>query len=209
VNLGELVNVDIEVDSVSNLYAIEIHLSFDAAELEVQDANASTAGVQVEPGSFLDPARAFVAENSVDNSTGAVRYVSTLTSPAPAASGTGLLARITFKARAPGTAALRLTQVDLVDDQVRPIAATLTDSAITVLPPTGPTTYVVKPVDSLHNISLRFDVPMAAIVLVNRMTYPWSIYAGQVLVIPENLAAQQTGTPMPTTRPTAVQPVTP
>ena len=203
VNVNETVSVDIEVDAVTNLYAVDIRLSFDATKLEVQDANAALAGVQVEPGSFLDPAQGFVAENSADNTTGAVRYVFTLKAPAPAASGTGVLARITFKAKAAGTAAVVLNQVDLVDDQVQPIAATLMDGSITVLPPAGPITYVVQPGDSLYNIALRFDVPMAAIAAVNDISYPWYVYAGQVLIIPVNLAPTQTGTPKPTTTPTA------
>ena len=195
VNLNELVSVDIEVDSVSNLYAVDMRVSFDAAKLEVEDANAAMAGVQVEPGSFLDPARGFVAENSVDNSTGTVRYVFTLTSPAPPASGSGVLARISFRAKAAGTAPVALTQVDLVDDEVQFIAASLMDGSITVLPAAGPTTYTVQPGDSLYNISLRFDVPMAAIAAANDMAYPWYVHAGQVLTIPVSPAPAQTATP--------------
>jgi LysM repeat protein len=209
VNLNEWVSVDIEVDAVTNLYATDIHLSFDAGKLEVQDANTTLAGVQVEPGSFLDPGQGFVAENSADNATGAVRYVFTLTSPAPAASGGGVLARITFRAKAVGTAAVTLTQVDLVDEQVELIAATLMDGSITVLAPAGPFTYVVQPGDSLYNISLRFDVPMAAIVALNDMIYPWGVHVGQVLIIPVNLAAPQPGTLTPTVAATPAEAVTP
>jgi hypothetical protein len=188
VNLNELVTVDIKVDAVADLYAVDLRVSFDAAVLEVQDANAAMAGVQVEPGGFLDPAQGFVAENSADNTAGTVRYVFTLTYPALPASGSGGLARITFRAKAAGTAAVTLAQVDLVDDQVQPIAVALIDGSITVLPPAGPTTYSVQPGDSLYNISLRFDVPMAAIAAANDMAYPWYVHAGQVLTIPVNLA---------------------
>ncbi len=202
VNLNELAGVDVEVDSVTNLYGVDLRLSFDAARLEVQDADPAMAGVQVEPGSFLDPGQGFVAENSADNTTGTVRFVFTLMYPAPPASGSGALARITFKAKATGTAAVTLTQVDLADDQVEPIAAALTDGAITILPPAGPTTYVVQPGDSLYNISLKFDVPMAAIAAVNGMTYPWYVHAGQVLTIPVNLTSPGSGMLTATIAPT-------
>ena len=268
VDVNQTVTVSVKVDTVTNLYGVDIRLSFDAAKLEVQDANTTMAGVQVEQGSFLDPSQGFVAENSADNTAGAVRYVFTLTAPAPAASGTGVLARITFKAKAAGTAVIRLSQVTLLDNQVQPIAATLMDGSITVLPPAGPTatptpttsgtppptttpvptakppagvgfpyvvqwgdtvysiarrfglppqaiinanglvnpnliragqvliiptlpppapgpiTYVVQPGDNLYRISLKFQVPIEAIIAVNRIINPWYIRAGQILIIP-------------------------
>jgi len=265
VDVGDTVSVDVKVDSVTNLYGVDVRLAFDAAKLEVQDANGSMAGIQVQPGSFLSPAQGFMAENSADNTAGEVRYVFTLTAPAPAASGSGVLARITFKAKASGTAAITLSDVTLLDDQVQPIAATLMDGSVTVLPVTGPTPtktlsgtpaptatvcpvpppggvgfpytvqwgdtvfsiarrfgvtpdaivaanglvnpnyiragqvliiptlpppppgpvmYVVQPGDNLYRISLNFQVPIEAIIAVNRIINPWYIRAGQVLIIP-------------------------
>jgi LysM repeat protein len=51
-------------------------------------------------------------------------------------------------------------------------------------PPPGPTMYVVQPGDNLYRISLRFGVPIEAIIAVNRIVNPWYIRAGQVLIIP-------------------------
>ncbi len=266
VDVGQTVSVNVKVDSVTNLYGVDVRLSFDKAKLEVQDANGSMAGIQVEPGSFLNPALGFMAENSADNTAGEVRYVFTLTAPAPAASGSGVLARITFKAKASGTAAITLSEVILLDDQVQPIAATLMDGSVTVLPPSGatptatktgtlaptattvppmpppggvgfpytvqwgdtlysiarrfgvtpaaiaaanalpnpnyiragqvliiptlpppppgPVTYIVQPGDNLYRISLKFQVPIEAIIAVNRIINPWYIRAGQILIIP-------------------------
>jgi LysM repeat protein len=260
IQVGQLVSVDVKVDSVTNLYGVDVRLSFDASKLEVQDADGSTPGVQVQPGSFLNPGQGFMAENSADNTAGEVRYVFTLTAPAPAASGSGDLVTITFMATAQGTASVSLTQLILLDDQVQPVAATVMDGSITVLPasgptpttppgptptlvppppggvgfpytvqwgdtvysiarrfgvtpdaivaanglanpnyiragqvliiptlpppPPGPVMYVVQPGDNLFRISLKFQVPIEAIVAVNRIINPWYIRAGQVLIIP-------------------------
>ena len=265
VDMGHTVTVAIKVDTVTNLYGVDVRLTFDAAKLEAQDAMGTMTGVQIAQGDFLDPAQGFMAENSVNNTTGEVRYVFALMAPAPAASGTGVLGRITFLAKGSGTATVSLTSVTLSNNQAQPIAATLMDGSVTVLPVTGPTatptptpygptptpyptvtppagvgfpyvvqwgdtvyslarrfgvsataiiqannlvnpnfiragqvliiptlpspppgpvTYVVQPGDNLYRISLKFMVPIEAIVAVNRIINPWYIRAGQVLIIP-------------------------
>lgn len=276
VNLNDTFTVNIKVDTVTNLYAADVRITFDAAKLEVQDANPSLGGVQIEPGPFLDPAQGFMIQNVADNSTGQIHYAFTLLSPAPAVSGTGVLARVTFRAKATGTAQVSFTSVTLSNDQAQPIVATPMPGSVTILPagtptttpvptgtptvpaptatatpvgtpaatpmpppagvgfpyvvqwgdtvysiarrfclppdaiirannlvnpnliragqiliipalpapPPGPTMYVVQPGDNLYRISLRFMVPIEAIIAVNRIVNPWYIRAGQVLIIP-------------------------
>jgi LysM repeat protein len=265
VNLNATTTVEIKVDTVTNLYGVDVRLTFDAAKLEVQDADASLAGVQIERGTFLNPAQGFMAQNVADNTTGQVQYAFVLLTPAPAVSGTGVLAKITFKAKAAGNALITLNSVTLSDDQAMPITATLMSGSITVLPGTSPTAvptagptaqptaqppapqppsgvgfpycvqwgdtvygiarrfglppeaiiqanglvdpnwiragqilmipalpapgpepffYVVQPGDNLYRISLKFGVPIEAIIAVNRIVNPWYIQAGQVLLIP-------------------------
>jgi len=265
VDLNQTVTVEIKVDTVTNLYGVDIRLTFDATKLEAQDADANPAnGVQIAPGGFLNPAQGFLAQNTVDNTTGQVQYVFVLMAPNPAVSGTGVLASITFKAKAQGNALITFDTVTLSSDQAQAISATLMDGSITVLPagaptatptpsgtpaptpsptpvppggvgfpyvvqwgdtvygiarrfgvsaaaiiqannlanpnfiwvgqvliiPTlpppapGPVTYVVQPGDNLYRISLKFQVPMQAIIAVNRIINPWYIRAGQILIIP-------------------------
>jgi len=272
VEVNRLVTVEIKVDTVTNLYGVDIRLTFDAAKLEAQDADGNPAnGVQIAPGSFLNPAQGFLAQNTADNTTGQVQYVFALMAPATAVSGTGVLASITFRAKATGTAVVTLNSVTLSNDQAQPIPATLMSGSITVVPvsapvptpttqpgtpvvtpvipgptpppggvgfpyvvqwgdtlfsiarrfgvawqaiaaanrlvnpnliragqvliiPTlpapapGPVTYVVQPGDNLYRISLRFGVPIEAIIAVNRIVNPWYIRAGQVLIIPSGTA---------------------
>jgi LysM repeat protein len=267
VDVGQTATVEIKVDTVTNLYGVDIRLTFDTAKLEAQDADGNSAnGVQIEPGDFLNPAEGFLAQNVADNATGQVQYVFALMAPATPKSGTGVLARISFRAKAQGNAVISLDSVTLSDEQAQPIAATLMNGSITVLaagaptatpsptptgtlpptpvpsvtppgvagfpyvvqwgdtlfsiarrfgvtvdaivqanglpdanyiragqvliipalpaPPPGPVTYVVQPGDNLFRISLKFGVPIEAIVAVNRIVNPWYIRAGQVLIIP-------------------------
>ncbi|MGC8786145.1 MAG: LysM peptidoglycan-binding domain-containing protein [Anaerolineae bacterium] len=273
VNLNQTFTLDIKVDTVTNLYAVDVRITFDAAKLEVQDANAGLGGVQIEPGTFLNPAQGFMIQNVADNTTGQIQYAFTLLSPAPAVSGTGVLARITFRAKATGNAQVSFTSVTLSNDQAQPIVATPMPGSVTILPagtpttpvptgtpsvpaptatppgtpaptavpppagvgfpyvvqwgdtvysiarrfglppeaiirannlvnpnlirvgqvliipampapPPGPTMYVVQPGDNLYRISLKFKVPIEAIIAVNGIVNPWYICAGQVLIIP-------------------------
>jgi LysM repeat protein len=208
VDVGQTVSVNIKVDTVTNLYGVDIRLTFDAAKLEAQDAIDTMAGVQIAQGDFLNPAQGFMAQNIADNTTGEVRYVFALMAPASAVSGTGVLARITFRAKAQGTAAITLTSVTLSNNQAEPIAATLMNGSITVLPAAGPTAtptrttvpvtpyptqpppggvgfpYVVQWGDTVYSIARRFGVPPQAIIQANHLINPNLIRAGQVLIIP-------------------------
>ena len=139
VNLNATTTVEIKVDTVTSLYGVDVRLTFDAAKLEAQDANASLTGVQIEQGSFMNPAQGFMAQNVADNTTGQVQYAFVMLTPAPAVSGTGVLAKITFKAKAAGNALITLNSVTLSNDQAMPITATLMSGSITVLPASSPT----------------------------------------------------------------------
>lgn len=219
VNVNATATVEIKVDGVTDLYGVDVRLTFDAAKLEAQDANATLAGVQIEQGDFLNPAQGFMAQNVADNTTGQVQYAFVMLTPAPAVSGTGVLAKITFKAKAAGNALVTLNTVTLSDDQAMPITATLMSGSITVLPETSPTavptavptaeptqpppggfTYCVQWGDTLYSIARRFHVTIDAIVQANGLANPNFIRAGQVLIIP--------GVPEPGPKPTmyVVQP---
>jgi len=212
VDVGQNATVEIQVDSVTNLYGVDIRLSFDPAKLEAVDADGNSAnGVQIQPGNFLDPAQGFMAQNIANNTTGQVQFVFALMSPAAPVSGSGVVARIVFRGIAQGTAPITLTSVTLSNAQAQPISATLQNGSVTVLPVGGatatPTTqpgngtptvtpsptcsgtlYTIRFGDTLFSIARRFGVTVQAIQNANGISNPNVIFAGRVLCIP-------TGTP--------------
>jgi len=211
VGVNQTVTVDIKVETVTNLYGVDVRLTFDATKLEAQDSDGNTGnGVQIAPGSFLNPAQGFLAQNTVNNTTGQVQYVFALMAPGAAVSGSGALARITFRAKATGAAPITLNSVTLSNDQAQPIAVTLMNGSITVVPGGSPTAtpvpsgtpavtpvptpitppggvgfpYVVQWGDTLSSIARRFGVTVDAIVRANNLPNANMIRAGQVLIIP-------------------------
>lgn len=125
--------VTVAIEGVSNLAGAEVHLSFDPALLEVADADAGTAGVQIAHGNFLSPD--FVAQNQVNTTTGMIDYAIAQMPPHAAVNGTGTLANITFKAKAAGTSALTLVTVLLADPNGGNIAVTAQSGSLTITPP--------------------------------------------------------------------------
>jgi LysM repeat protein len=64
-------------------------------------------------------------------------------------------------------------------------------------PPTGTTTYVVQPGDTLNRIAARFNTTAAALVSLNGITNPNRIFVGQRLVVPAPSQGGQTPPPPP------------
>ena len=126
---GETVDVTVVIADASGLYSAYVHLTFDPTLLEVVDADGSWQGVQVFPGTFPGPSEGpgDVTTNAVDNAAGTIDYDFTLLDPAPAVSGTGVLARIRFRGKATGESAITLEQADLWDALKQGIAATSVD----------------------------------------------------------------------------------
>jgi len=152
--IGQSTTVDIKIEQVTDLFGAEVHLSFDPAKLEVQDADPAVAGVQIEVGTFPDPAegRGFVAQNLADNIAGRIDYAVTLLSPAQPVSGSGVLARVTFQAIGEGTSPVAFINALLSDQAGAQIPAATADGTITVMvvaptpTPTGtPPTPTVTP----------------------------------------------------------------
>lgn len=134
IGLGETTTVDVQVQNVSNLFGVDLRLSFDPSIVQVVDSNPLVPDNQVEPGAFLDISggKGFVVENSADNTAGTIAYAATLLSPAEPVSGSGPLIRITFQGVAPGTSAVTLESALLSDSEAEQIPATRQDGSITV-----------------------------------------------------------------------------
>jgi hypothetical protein len=129
---GGTVTVQVQVRDVQDLYAVDLQMAFDPAVLEVLDADGEPAnGTQITAGNFLSSPYGFTAVNRADNTTGEIRYIYSLLSPAAPVSGGGVLVSISLRARNPGSSTL-LLQVLLADDQAGYIPAVVTDGLIVV-----------------------------------------------------------------------------
>ena len=126
VPVGGQVVVNLYVQDVQNLNGADIRLSFDPTVLEVQDANPSVSGVQIQPlGTFLHPD--FVVRkkacNVVDPAdpdcsvAGLVWYAAAQVNPSLPVSGSGPVAAVTFKRLRPDVTILTITGHDLADER--------------------------------------------------------------------------------------------
>jgi hypothetical protein len=129
---GQPVTVDVIAEGVSNLYGAEIHLRFDPTMLRLEDADAQQDGVQLTPGSLLDPAQGFVVANSSDSEAGTAAFAITLVNPAPPVEGSGTVARITFVPLQPGALRLELENVKLVTRDLQTLDVSLSGLEVQV-----------------------------------------------------------------------------
>ena len=116
--ISETVELDIEVQDVTDLWAARVQISFDPTVIRAQDTDPrpSAPGVQIIPGDFLDPAFQTVLVNEVDNTLGTIDFAVTETNPAEPQDGTGVLATIRFEAVGNGTSPVHLDSIQLEDD---------------------------------------------------------------------------------------------
>ncbi len=135
VQVDDIVDVNIVISNVSNLYSASFHLSFDPSILEVVDADGDHQGTQVFPGNFPGPWNqpGTVQTNLADNGAGTISYDFTLVDGATSVSGGGTLARIRFHAIGTGTTGLTFTSADLWGPTPGvPIPVTTLDGTLTV-----------------------------------------------------------------------------
>ena len=86
--VGDTLTVDLYVEGASDLYGVDLQLTFDTAIADVVDEDAGLTGVQILPLSgFLEPG--FVVRKVADNSVGTVQYANTQLNPTLPANGSG------------------------------------------------------------------------------------------------------------------------
>jgi hypothetical protein len=127
---GQDLAVDIYIQDVVDLYGADVQLSFDTGIAQVVDADPNLPGVQIQPlATFLVPG--FVIKKEANNSAGTVWYAATQINPSPPVSGSGPLARITFRAVAPGAFTLAVTSAQLSKAGGIPIPVTTANCSVT------------------------------------------------------------------------------
>jgi len=123
---------DILVQDVTNLYGAEVHLSFNPAVVEVVDSSPGRLGVQIQPGNLLSDFTYLIVQNRADNAAGTIDYGQYQYAPAPPVDGSGVLARITWRARANGLSTIQFASTLLVKPDGQPIQATVSGGVIFV-----------------------------------------------------------------------------
>jgi hypothetical protein len=120
----------IHIENATRLYGAEVHLAFDPARLEVQDADPDTEGVQIQAGDFPSPD--FVVQNQADNVKGTIDYAATQLAPREAVDGSGILATVTIKGKDKGTSSLTFVGAKLADPDGQEIPSQTVDGRVEI-----------------------------------------------------------------------------
>jgi hypothetical protein len=120
-------DLSILISNVSDLYAFQFDLSFDASLVQL---------LNISEGGFLPSAgTTMFVPGTIDNTTGsATGTADTLVGMIPGASGSGVLASFTFQRIAPGTSPISLSNVVLLDSNLNEIPFTIQNGSITMVP---------------------------------------------------------------------------
>lgn len=95
---GQQIVVDVMVDNVTDLAGLDLSLSFDSARLQLVGAPSGTAWFPWDGTPYPG--------NSVNNSTGTIRWAATLPLGGAPVSGNGAIMRLTFQATSAGQATI-------------------------------------------------------------------------------------------------------
>lgn len=105
---------DIMVENVHDVFAVEMHLSYDPAVITLVDYDPVTPGTQLEPGTLFSGLAWNEDLQTVDEALGTIDYVFSLDSSNPmGVSGAGSLARLNSVATQPGVSPIILVDVIL------------------------------------------------------------------------------------------------
>jgi hypothetical protein len=129
--VGSTVTYNIAIDDIADLYSYQFSINYDARYLRA---------LNVTEGPFLGTAGSTVS-GVLGMDTGLIDFVyGSLLGPTPGASGSGLLASITFEAIGAGTSALSFADViflDSVGDDIAGLTA-LSGQGVVLADPGGP-----------------------------------------------------------------------
>lgn len=114
---GDEIEVQVWVVDVVDLYAADVQLSFDPAELAVIDAEVTPVNDLLQPD--------FVVRELADNQTGLVWYAATQLNPTEPATGSGALFTFTFEVLSDGISDVIISEQILATRNADIIPATL------------------------------------------------------------------------------------
>ena len=205
VGVGRTAAVHVVVENVQNLYGFELHLGFDPKVVEVMDADANQAGVQIRPGDFLNVD--LVVLNRVDHGFGLIDFAMTQLNPSEAVSGSGLLVSFVVRGkRAAEASVLTLQVVKLATRDGELIPIETRNGAFRVVPEEqAPPTPTEAP--SPPQPTLQIPTPTATTVGTSPPTATFTPVPPTPTSVPT--VAWPTATPPPTVAPPTQAPATP
>lgn len=130
VQVGDTTTLDIAVQGVTDLYGIDLTLSFDPSKVEVVDADSYTPGVQIAPGACPSPD--FTVMNTVSNTTGVIGYAVVAFYPSAPCNGEGVVASIEFHALSEGESPIHFSEWILSNRDGVKIESTAQDGTLSV-----------------------------------------------------------------------------
>lgn len=132
VSAGNSISLDVNIFSVTDLYAFQFDLAFDPA---------TVSAVSITEGLFLPGGGAtFFLPGTIDNVGGSITATAdTLLGPGPGVNGSGTLAVLTLTGLTPGISSIDFSNVFLLDSNLNSIDASTLSGSVTVIPRTVPT----------------------------------------------------------------------
>ena len=128
ISVGQTIEMTVQVENVTNLYGIEIVITFNPDLLEVVDADPNKPGTQIATGDFLSGG--MEVTNAVAD--GRIEYIRQLAPPNSPSNGGGVLARISFKGIGSGQADITINDLFLSDQGGNGIGCSFHGSQITI-----------------------------------------------------------------------------
>ena len=172
--------VSVSVQGVSPVYGADIRLAFDPNVLQVIDADEETPDI-IEHGDFLTANPDFVLRNQANNQTGQIEYALVLVNPAEPVQGDGLLAKVTFRARASAQTEVKLTQAQFGTrggDVIEPALAEAVEFNVTASGETA-----VETTSGEDSSSIIFDPPENSTTVVKETFSTPRLIAGAVAIV--------------------------
>jgi len=126
----ETATTNVLIEDVTDLYCVQFEITFDPTLVEVMDADAVRAGIQIQPGDFLSPD--WLLDNTVDNANGTIAFALCQMNPSPPQTGSGVLATITWRGKALDVSPITFTYASLGAPGGVPIPASTQDGEIIV-----------------------------------------------------------------------------
>jgi hypothetical protein len=157
--------VDIWINGVTGLYGADVRVRFDPTMLQVVDANASTPFVQIQAlGGFLQTN--FVIKKLACNAleptnpdcdepeeVGMIWYADSQINPTPPVSGSGAIARITFRGLAAGASNLTIIYHKLSNNNGVEIPASASDNTLGAVAPAMTSVNIAWPTATTARLS--------------------------------------------------------